>query len=108
MRPNVDASVYPDRDAPTEFVTDDERAEYIHRVVSAFDFGVVPDEPTLALFSQWRATFDRFPLPTSSAYHALRVYFGWPPIDRLPSLAEPTYMKFDRLEGRIDPCDNAL
>jgi hypothetical protein len=31
---------------------------------------------------------------------ALRAYFGWPPMRREPSFAEPTHRILDSLEGR--------
>jgi hypothetical protein len=52
----------------------------------------------------WREVFDRYPLPASPAYHALRAYFGWPPVERARFFCEPVYLKLDRLEDRCDSC----
>ena len=102
MKPHLDASVYPDQDPPEELATDADKADYLHRIVSAFDHGVVPDGSTLDLLSGWKEIFDRFPLKASPSYHALRSIFGWEPVERLPFFTEPAYLKFDRIEGRED------
>lgn len=104
MKLHVDHSVYPDEPAPTEFVTIHQQADYVHRVVSAFDFGLPPDAATLRLFSQWREVFDAFPLPASPGYHALRSYFGWPAVPKDPFPSPPGYLEQDAREGRIDGC----
>jgi hypothetical protein len=99
---HIDHSVYPDTEAPGDLVTEAEKADHLHRVLSAFDHGVVPDAETLELLRGWKRIFDRFPMKASPAYHALRSLFGWESVERLPSLAEPTYVKLDRIEGRED------
>ena len=101
----IDGSVYPDRSPPSELKDPHDMADYLHRVCSAFDFGVPPEEDTLRLFSQWKAVFDRFPLAHSPAYHALRAFFGWEPVKRLPHLGDPAYRKLDAAEGREDGCE---
>jgi len=32
-----------------------------------------------ALFAGWKHVFDRFPVVTSPAYHAVRLWFQWEP-----------------------------
>ena len=108
MTSSLDDSVYPDRPPPGEPLTESEKADYLHRMVSAFDFGVVPDEPALALLGQWKFIFDRYPLNASPAYHGLRTLFGWEPVERRPYLDDPTYVKFDRIEGREDGFEDAV
>ncbi len=49
-----------------------DRADYVHRVCAAWDFGIVPEVLTFRLFRAWRDIFDRYPLPHSPAYHAFR------------------------------------
>lgn len=102
MSSELDHSVYPDMDAPGDLVTEAQKGDYAHRVLSAFDHGVVPDPATLELFSGWKVIFDRFPMKASPAYHALRSLFGWEEVDRLPYFTEPAYLKLDRIEGRED------
>jgi hypothetical protein len=104
----LDGSVYPDQDPPDDLVTESQKADYMHRVVTAFDHGVVPDEPTLELLSRFRDVFDKYPLNASPGYHALRCLFGWESVERLPFFDEPTYLKFDRIEGRTDGCEDML
>jgi hypothetical protein len=98
----IDATVYPDAEPPSELTTDEDKADYVHRICSAFDFGVPPDAPTLRLFAGWKAVFDRFPLSHSPAYHALREWYGWRPVERSMSFGEPGYAKLDAAEGRDD------
>ena len=97
-----DSSVYPDREPPRVLTTLDEKAEYLQRVIGAFDRGIPPDEATLRLFSGWNEVFDRFAFRGSPAYHALRSFFGWKAVPRERFFSEPTYLKLDRREGRID------
>ena len=60
----LDLTVYPDLDSPpTELVEPGERADYVHRICSAWDFGIVPERRTFDLFRGWRTTFDRYPIP---------------------------------------------
>jgi hypothetical protein len=102
MKPHVDCSVYPDEAPTTEFFTINQQADYVHRNVSAFDFGLAPDADTLHLFSEWLEVFDAFPLPASPGYHALRSYFGWPAVAKEPFPLEPSYLMQDSVEGRVD------
>jgi len=108
MKPHIDQSVYPDETPPSEFFTFHQKADYMHRIVSAFDFGLPPDAATLQLFATWQDVFDAFPLPSSAGYHALRSYFGWPAVAKEPFPAEPSYLKKDRFEGRIDGCEELV
>ena len=98
----VDASVYPDEPPPKEFTSLAQKADYLHRIVGAFDYGLPPAAATLRLVSKWQEVFDAFPLPGSPGYHALRSYFGWPAIEETPFSAEPAYLKQDALEDRED------
>ena len=80
----IDGSVYPDLDEPpTELRHPAEMADYVHRVCAAWDFGIVPDRETFALFRSWSSVFDRYLLPASPAYHAFRSWFGWPPVEKV-------------------------
>lgn len=99
----IDASVYPDSEPPSEPWTEEQMADYVHRICSAFDFGIPPGGQTIRLFSAWRRIFDRHVLSHSPAYHAFRAFYGWPPVERLRPLAEPGYVKLDAAEGREDP-----
>jgi hypothetical protein len=104
----IDESVYPDVSSPpNDLPSLEARAEYVHRVCSAWDFHIHPEPETFQLFSEWEEVFDRFPLPTSPAYHAFRAWFGWEPVPFPSSLPAPIpyHVHLDRGEGRDDdPC----
>ena len=102
MTMRLDGSVYPDVDPPDDLVTPEEKADYVHRICGAFDFGVVPERSTLDLLSGWKDVFDRFPLKSSPAYHALRTLFRWDAVEQLAYFGTPVYIKLDRMEGRED------
>jgi hypothetical protein len=102
MTLELDGSVYPDREPPSDLQTLEEKADYLARICGAFDNGVGPETYTLKLLSNWKDVFDRFPLKGSPAYHALRSYFGWEPVERLRWFGTPAYIKLDRMEGRED------
>lgn len=107
----IDHSVYPDEDSPpTELLSIEAKADYIHRISSAWDFGVTPEPETVALFSQWKEVFDAFPVETSLAYHTFREWFGWEnvPVPTGIHAPEPRYKELDRLEERDDPCENSV
>lgn len=77
----IDASVYPDVDEPpTVLETAEDKADYIHRICSAWDYGVHPEPEVFSLFAQWKDVFDRYPVATSPAYHAFRIWFRWEPV----------------------------
>lgn len=89
----------------------EDKADYVHRICSAWDFRILPDPETFDLFSTWKNLFDRFPLPLSPAYHAFRSWFHWEPVPMPKGLRgpEPYHVHLDRLEGRPeDPCVNLI
>src|SRR5437773_12256296 len=102
MTPDLDESLYPDIEPPRDLVTQEDKADYLQRICAAFDFGIVPERGTIELLREWREVFDRFPLKASPAYRAFRAFFGWEPVEQLPYLGTPSYVKFDRLEERED------
>jgi hypothetical protein len=108
MTTPLDGSVYPDVDPPDELVTMEQKADYLHRIVGAFDFGIPPDRSTIRLLAGWREVFDQHPLPGSPGYHALRRYFGWPEVERTTFFVEPAYRKLDALEGREDGFEDQM
>ncbi len=106
MRPEIDNSLYPDTDAPESLDCAADAAEYVHRVCAAYDFGIPPSDGVVETLRALREIFDRFPLPASPAYHALRRLYGWPPV---PAVAVPELLAefFDRREGR-EPDDTLI
>ncbi len=104
----IDESLYPDCQPLTEFENDYDRADYLHRVVTAFDFGIVPEKATIELLFEWRSIFDRFPVKQSPGYHTLRASFGWEPVESTALPREPYYRILDAEEDRIDPCEEMI
>jgi len=100
----IDHSVYPDIEHADGFDDDFDRADYIHRICTAWDFGVPPEPYTVDLFRDWHDVFDRFPIVTSPAYHAFRAYFRWPAVPIETSLSTAQWELLDKLEDRDDPC----
>lgn len=100
----IDHSLYPDATAPEDLRDESVAADYVQRVCAAYDFGIVPSADVLGTLRGLRAVFDRFPLPASPAYHALRRLFEWPSVPSVPP-ARLRYELFDLREGRAaDPC----
>ena len=103
----IDHSVYPDVEVlPEELVTEEQKADYIHRICAAWDFDIYPEAETFHLLRQWKEVFDQYPLDDSPAYHTFRRLFDWE--ERTPAkntTVHLTYEILDRLEGRDpDPC----
>lgn len=101
----IDTSLYPDREPPSRLEAPEEKADYLHRVCGAFDYGLPPTGDTLKELRHWKDVFDRFALPASPAYHTLRSLYGWEEAPRLPYLGKPHYQVLDELEGRSDDCE---
>ena len=63
--PYLDTSVYPDLD-PSELLerldTEEQKADYVERICSAWDFDIYPEPETFALLREWKPIFDRCPL----------------------------------------------
>jgi hypothetical protein len=100
----IDRTVYPDIEHGEDFEDDYDRADYVQRICAAGDFGVPPDRETVDLFRGWHNVFDRFPVPASPTYHALRAHFRWPAVPIERSFSPARWETLDALEGRDDPC----
>lgn len=105
---NIDTSLYPDRVPPSRLETPQEKADYLQRVCGAFDYGLPPTAETLKELRDWKDVFDRFALLGSPAYHALRTFYGWEDVPRLPYLTKPHYQVLDEIEGRSDGCEHLV
>ena len=105
----LDHSVYPDLEVPPDDLpTLEDKADYVHRICSAFDFGIFPEREDWLRFAQWKEVFDRFPLPHSPACHTFRSHYGWPPAQRAPHGLTPGWKIADRREEREDPCEHLV
>jgi hypothetical protein len=101
----IDHSIYPDIEPPENLPTDEDKADYIHRLCGAWDFGIVPEPETMDELAAWKRVFDRFPITQSRAYHAMRAWFGWEPVASAPYPGTPYWQRLDEREGRTDPCE---
>ncbi len=105
----IDHSVYPDLAVPpAELVTFEDKADYLHRICGAFDFGIFPEESDWQTFSGWKDVFDRFPIADSPAYHTFRHWFRWEPVLHEKRLGLPPWKIADLREGRIDLCEEMV
>lgn len=91
----LDAALYPDVEPPEELSTLAERIDFIARLCSAWDFGLLPEWETVVEVRRpaWRAAVDSCRLLTSHSYHLLRRWHGLPPLPYLGSV--PAYIRED-------------
>lgn len=102
--PVLDRRLYPDVPVPESLETDFDKADYLQRFCGAWDFGFVPSGRMILDLRDWREIADRFPIPSSPAYHALRMFFKWPEVSAEPYF--PHALTQDERDGRSDPCEN--
>ena len=100
----IDHSVYPDVEPPDDLPTDEDKADYIHRLCGAWDFGIIPEAEAVREMRGWKHVFDRFPIPASPAYHAFRSWFRWGQVESSVPFSTPYWQRLDEREGRTDPC----
>lgn len=81
----IDGTLYPDCEVPNELTTLGDRVDFLARLCSAWDFGVLPEEETVAEIRrpEWRAPVEATRLLTSPAYHLLRIWHGLAPLPYL-------------------------
>jgi hypothetical protein len=93
----LDGALYPDVEVPDTLVTLSDRVDFLARLCSAWDFGLLPDVDTITEIRRqdWRSAVDACRLLTSPSYHLLRRWHGLSP---LPYLGQQ--MAFIR----DDPC----
>jgi len=77
----IDGSLYPDEPVPESITSLPDKIDFIARVCSAWDFGLLPDPETLAEIRKpaWKKAVDETQLLTSCAYHLLREFHGLKP-----------------------------
>ncbi|MBV8067516.1 MAG: hypothetical protein JO113_06040 [Candidatus Eremiobacteraeota bacterium] len=103
---HLDTAVYPDREPPETLETLEEKADYVHRICSAWDFGILPDESTFELLAGWRNVFERFPIFGSPAFDAFCERFAWP--HGTGQIFRARYEVLDAREERTDPVRNLV
>jgi hypothetical protein len=83
----IDGALYPDTETPLELHTLADRVDFLARLCSAWDFGLLPEAATVAEIRrpEWRQAVDACRLLTSPTYHLVR---SWHNLPRLPYLGQ--------------------
>jgi hypothetical protein len=91
----VDGALYPDVDPPNTLETREDKIDFIARLCSAWDFGLLPDWETVVEVRKesWREAIDACNLLTSPTYHLLREWHQLPPAQFLGNI--PAYIRDD-------------
>ena len=76
----IDGTLYPDTDVPDELRTLGDRVDFLARLCSAWDFGLLPDRETVEEIRRldWLEAVKATQLVTSPAYHLVRSWHGLP------------------------------
>ena len=76
----IDGALYPDMDPPEELHDLAEQVDFLARLCSAWDFGLLPNPETVAEIrgAKWREAVDACRLLTSPSYHLLLSWHGLP------------------------------
>ena len=93
----IDGALYPDTEIPATIDDLRGQVDFLARLCSAWDFGVLPTIETITEIRRpnWREAVDQCRLLTSPTYHMLR---EWHDLERLPYLGRQlAYI-------RDDPC----
>ena len=93
----LDGSLYTDEEIPDKLDTISDRVDFLARLCSAWDFGLLPDAATINEIRResWRVAVDACRLLTSPANHLFRRWHGLP---SLPYLGQQIALIRD------DPC----
>lgn len=83
----IDGSLYPDEKPPVEITGISERIDFLARLCSAWDFGILPEEETIEEIRRmsWREAVEACQFLTSPSYHLLR---AWHSLPKLPYLGQ--------------------
>jgi hypothetical protein len=83
----IDGALYPDVDAPANLDSLSGKVNFLARLCSAWDFGILPSAELVAEIRKpdWRVAVDECRLLTSPAYHLLR---RWHQLPELPFLGQ--------------------
>lgn len=83
----IDGALYPDPEVPSELNTLADRVDFLARLCSAWDFGLLPELDTVAEIRrpEWREAVDACRLLTSPVYHLVR---SWHNLPTLPYLGQ--------------------
>ena len=91
----IDGALYPDTAPPESIESLSDRVDYLARLCSAWDFGLLPDWDTVVEIRRdsWREAIDLCRLLTSPTYHLLRKWHNLPILPFLGSI--PAYIRDD-------------
>jgi len=96
----IDGSLYPERQPPSCLQTIWEQVDYLARLCSAWDFGILPDRETIEEVCRpaWCGAVDACRLLTSPTYHLLRQRHGLPRLAylgcRLPHIQDDPNLQY--------------
>ncbi len=81
----IDGALYPDTNVPEEIASREERVDFLCRLCSSWDFGVLPEHETVDEIrrAEWRDAVDACRLLTSPTYHLVRAWHGLPELPYL-------------------------
>ena len=84
----IDGTLYPDVDPPDELTTLADRVDFLARLCSAWDFGLLPDSETVVEIrgEAWRDAVEACRLLTSPTYHLVRHWHRLGPLPFLGSI----------------------
>lgn len=93
----LDGSLYPETNVPDTLETQADRVDFLARLCSAWDFGLLPCQTTIAEIRRedWKPAVEACRLLTSPAYHLLRRWHGLLPL---------AYLGQQLAAIRDDPC----
>jgi hypothetical protein len=76
----IDGALYPDMEVPEDLATLADRVDFLARLCSAWDFGLLPGRETVEEIRrpEWREAVEATDLLTSPVYHLLRSWHGLP------------------------------
>jgi hypothetical protein len=83
----LDGALYPDTEIPEDLSSLAEQVDFLARLCSAWDFGVLPERDTVAEIRrpEWLEAVDITRLLTSPTYHLVRSWHG---LETLPYLGQ--------------------
>ncbi|RLT44961.1 MAG: hypothetical protein DWI57_01955 [Chloroflexi bacterium] len=83
----IDGTLYPDTEIPVRLTDLGDRIDFLSRLCSAWDFGILPYPETVNEIrsAEWSQSVDACRLLTSPAYHLLR---RWHNLPALPYLGQ--------------------
>jgi hypothetical protein len=97
----LDGALYPEGEPPKTLDTLPDRVDFVARLCSAWDFGLLPASRTVTEVRReaWREAVDACRLLTSPAYHLMRAWHALPPLPYLG--AQMAYIRDDPSQEHV-------